>query len=874
MPNTETMDIVIRIRGAANEALKGINQRLGNMRKQIFSLKTAIAGLGLSFVVRNILQTKNEFVKYQKTLETLEGSQEKANEKWKEMLQFAEETPFKISQVMDSYKTLKAFGLDPTIKTMTVLGDTAAALGGSDVLGRIALVLGQIQAQGFMTAQDMNQLANAGINAGKVMKDTFGAARDEVAKLQDQGVTADMIIEALMKSMEDKFGGQMAKMNKELSGQWEMLISIWERFKVAIMDSGLYSYLRNFFTVINEKIIELRKAGKLDDWAKQISNNIIYVFETMAMGLAGFWDFAKPILKKLKDGMSDLYGVFKSLPTWVQEVGIVGALMLGTRGKLVLIATLDLMARVKKRADELKEYTELGGTGGMAGMIAAQKKAEESHTVTKRIIPKTKLDEIEADKDLSDTQKELKAFFAKLRVVEEEAAEKSKDTSGVSSISSISSISGASGASLSDVAAQKSVLSRMAADSELYFKQLEQLFENGKKTIDEYYSEQITQEKALFVEKKKLLELEITKAKDADDRKSIEDGLYALEKAHQIELLELAEKRNNAEKEMAQQKLRAQEILSDIDVRTKTPEQKVGFGLDSEFAGEQGDMSKRHAEELASLETLVTDKMAIEMGYVDELSLLKDVARQHELEQEQLLTDQQTRLMQARLNLAQEVAGGMSQVFTDMYELSGKKTKEFFYIAKAASIAQATMKMSEAIVGALGSPPYGWGAIAQATLVGIMGAVQIAKITAQQLAGGGEVLGNSPSDTADNVPIWATAKEFVQPVKTVRHYGRGVMEALRTRSIPKEIFSGFRLPSLSMPKSSFALAAGGTVPRAPQQPSSSGQSGKDEGGINIVNVLDDTLFEQYATSTKGQRTYLNIMSQNRYALKQMLAAEG
>jgi hypothetical protein len=650
-----------------------------------------------------------------------------------------------------------------------------------------------------------------------------------------------------------------------------MLISIWERFKVAIMDSGLYNYLRNFFTVINEKIIELRKEGRLDEWAKQVSDGVIRAFEATAMGLAGFWDFARPLFKKIKEGLTGLYDAFKSLPGWIQEVGVIGAFVLGVKGKLVLIAALDLMARVKKRADELKEYKELGGTGGIADMIAAQKDDASKGIVTKKIIPRTKLDDTEADKDLSDTQKELKAFFAKLRAVEEEAAEKSKDISdgGVKSGKKSFSVS----ASLSDLEKQKSVLIRMTADNELYFKQLEQLFESGKKTVDEYYSEQITRENALFGEKKKLLELEREKAKDADAKKAVEDSLYALEKDHQIELLELAEKRKDAEKELAQQKFRAQEILSDIDIRTKTPEQKVGFGLDSVFAQEQGDMSQRHAEELESLETLVTDKMAIEMGYVDELSLLKDVARQHELEQEQLLADQQTQLMQARLNLAQEVAGGMSQVFTDMYELSGKKTKEFFYIAKAASIAQATMKMSEAIVGALGSPPYGWAAIAQATLVGIMGAAQIAKITAQQLAGGGQVLGNSPSDTADNVPIWATAGEYMHPVKTVRHYGLGVMEAIKNRMVPKEIFTGFRLPSFSMRTPSFAMAAGGAVPRAPEQ-SSSERSGKDAGGINIVNVLDDTLFEQYAASTKGQRTYLNIMSQNRYAIKQMLAAEG
>jgi len=865
MAKSETLDLVIRVKGAANESIKKINKRLGDMRRRIFNLKTAVAGIGVGLVVRDIIKTKNEFVKYQKTLETLEGSQEKAGKKWDELLQFAEETPFKISQVMDSYKTLKAFGLDPTIETMTILGDTASALGGSDVLGRVALVLGQIQAQGFMTAQDMNQLANAGINAGKVMKDTFGAARDEVAKLKDQGVTANMVIEALMKNMEEKFGGQMAKMNKELSGQWEMLISIWQRFEVAIMDSGLYNYIRNFFTLINQQIIEFRKTGRLDEWAKKISDSVINAFETTAMGLAGFWEFARPILKKIKDGTMGLYDSFKTLPAWIQEVGIIGAFVLGIRGKLILIGALDLLGRVQKRMDEFQKYKALGGVGGMMDMFAAQKDDAEKGIVRKLVGPRpgAKIDKAAADKDLSETQKQLQAFFTKLRAIQENEAEKSKAISdddktietGFKPVSTLSSI-----------AKQKSILTKMTADNALYFKRLEQLFENGKKTTEEYFNEQIERANALFVEKQKLLEIERANAKEANARKAVEDSLYALEKAHQIELLDLAAQRRDAEKELTQQKLRAQEILSDIDVRTKTPEQKVGFGLDSVFASEQGDMSSRHAEELESLERLLTDKMAREMGYIDEVSLLKDVARQHELEQEQLVADQQTRLAQARLSLAQEVAGGVSRAFTDMYELSGKKTKEFFYIAKAASIAQATMKMSESIVGALGSPPYGWAAIAQATLIGIMGAAQIAKITAQQLAAGGPVKGSSPSDTADNVPIWATAGEYMQPVKTVRHYGVGVMNAIKNRLVPKEIFSGFSLPSFSLPSPDtsykMSYATGGQVtPRA---------GGQTDSEINIVNIIDPRDIDSYMSSSMGSEAVLNIISSKARSVKKLL----
>ena len=62
-----------------------------------------------------------------------------------------------------------------------------------------------------------------------------------------------------------------------------------------------------------------------------------------------------------------------------------------------------------------------------------------------------------------------------------------------------------------------------------------------------------------------------------------------------------------------------------------------------------------------------------------------------------------------------------------------------------------------------------------------------------RLASGGTVHGQSPHPKADNVPIWATAGEFMQPVAAVQHYGINVMEALRRQLIPRTFFSAIGL---------------------------------------------------------------------------------
>jgi len=64
---------------------------------------------------------------------------------------------------------------------------------------------------------------------------------------------------------------------------------------------------------------------------------------------------------------------------------------------------------------------------------------------------------------------------------------------------------------------------------------------------------------------------------------------------------------------------------------------------------------------------------------------------------------------------------------------------------------------------------------------------------------GGAIPGNSPNKRADNIPIMATAGEFMQPVDSVDYYGTDFMEALRSRAIPREALAGYAYGGLIDP---------------------------------------------------------------------------
>jgi tape measure domain-containing protein len=88
--------------------------------------------------------------------------------------------------------------------TQAMLNQVAATGRSPEVMSRVALALGQINANGKVTAEEINQLAEAGINARRVLADRFtGGSVPELNDLVSRGlIPANEAILALVEDME------------------------------------------------------------------------------------------------------------------------------------------------------------------------------------------------------------------------------------------------------------------------------------------------------------------------------------------------------------------------------------------------------------------------------------------------------------------------------------------------------------------------------------------------------------------------------------------------------------------------------------------------------------------------------------------------
>lgn len=166
-------------------------------------LAGAFAQSGIAF---NTLQQTSRAA-----LETLLGGAEAATQQLAELNEFADQSPFPREQFIEAQQTLIAFGVaaEDAVPTLNAIQEALAASGQSaDQISEIATIFGQIQSAGRITAEELNQFAERGINAAQLIGDQFGVTAGEIREQISSGaLDAETALTALRQGMETEFAG-------------------------------------------------------------------------------------------------------------------------------------------------------------------------------------------------------------------------------------------------------------------------------------------------------------------------------------------------------------------------------------------------------------------------------------------------------------------------------------------------------------------------------------------------------------------------------------------------------------------------------------------------------------------------------------------
>lgn len=180
-------------------------------------LGLAIAGIGAASVkaAADMEQTRKAFT-------TLLKDATLAKDFLAELETFAANTPFELPGVLQASKKMLAFGFtaQQVIPVLTAVGDSAAALGmGQEGIDRLTIAIGQMQAKGKVSAEEMLQLAEAGVPAWQMLADAMGTSIPQAMKMAEKGtIDSATGIQAIISGMNSKFGGMMQEQSSTING--------------------------------------------------------------------------------------------------------------------------------------------------------------------------------------------------------------------------------------------------------------------------------------------------------------------------------------------------------------------------------------------------------------------------------------------------------------------------------------------------------------------------------------------------------------------------------------------------------------------------------------------------------------------------------
>ena len=173
--------------------------------------------LGALQGVKGVAAVGSGFEDLKDSLDTVFGSVAAGDRAFNRIINFAQTTPFQIETATQAFISLKSAGIEPTNEMLQTFADTSSVA--VDQLGTFNALIRLVQrsAGGGLGLEELNMIADRGIDVFGGLKDELGLSRDEISEFGKTAEGAQTIVEALIRSLNKQFGGAMATKMDNLS---------------------------------------------------------------------------------------------------------------------------------------------------------------------------------------------------------------------------------------------------------------------------------------------------------------------------------------------------------------------------------------------------------------------------------------------------------------------------------------------------------------------------------------------------------------------------------------------------------------------------------------------------------------------------------
>ncbi|WP_050743834.1 MULTISPECIES: tape measure protein [unclassified Shinella] len=300
------------IRG--QDKLRAFTQSIDDAARRLttFAVAAATVAAGAAAALgKSVIDTTAKFESFQATLETVEGSADKARASLDWISEFAKRTPYEVEELTSAFVKLRAYGMDPTNGLMEDLGNASSAMGKSliDAVEMIADAstgeFERLKEFGIRASQAGNQVTFSWTENGKTLTKTVKKNGEEITKFIQERFGA-------------RFNGAMMRQSKTWNGMMSNLSDTWTDFQRKIGEAGFFDAVKGQLGRVLDFLAQLELDGTLARWAKSWSSAFIWITDAIARfgwRLAAHWGTIAELIEEHK-------GVWEGLKWVLLGIGV------------------------------------------------------------------------------------------------------------------------------------------------------------------------------------------------------------------------------------------------------------------------------------------------------------------------------------------------------------------------------------------------------------------------------------------------------------------------------------------------------------------------------------------------------------------------
>ncbi len=331
---TKQVNIDIIAKDKTRQAMKSASTGLDNLKKSVFSLQTALIGIGGTLVAKSFLDTARETERLQVRFKFLFDDVREGEKAFRGLTEFASKVPFSLEEIQRGAGNLAVVSqsAEEMNRLLAITGDLAVASG--------------LDFQ--TTAEQLQRVFSSGINSADLFRER--GVREMLGFEAGVAISAEKSKQHIIDIFEEgskSFVGGSQVMADTFDGVISMIGDKVRLFKQDVMDAGPFEALKASAQLLDNALV--KNFGSIEKSAEAIGEAVVTAtMKTILFG-ASVIDAFRPTFAFIGGSIVNLVNSVRSLPSPIPEIGLLGFLMLGTKGKLAVTG----IAMAKKELEEL-----------------------------------------------------------------------------------------------------------------------------------------------------------------------------------------------------------------------------------------------------------------------------------------------------------------------------------------------------------------------------------------------------------------------------------------------------------------------------------------------------------------------------------------